>query len=295
MRFIKNIDKNDLEIFILTLIFLSIFIFWKINSNNTTTLIDKNIKNPTFIEPLKKPDPEILNKLTPSEPNKLTFKYIEIIDGCSEHFGGSCVNVRSGPGTDYPSVTKLRTGIVLKISDIVNNGDKKWYKIKFDNNVRYPERISSDWYVADGDYIRLFEDDGDVSTPLDNQTNTKRIVVDLSEQTLYAYDGEDLFMKEKISTGLEDTPTPRGNFKIYKKTPSRYMQGPLPGISDQYYDLPGVPWTMYFTAEGGAIHGAYWHNNFGENWSHGCVNLPIEKAKELYNWADIGTKVLVQN
>ena len=73
------------------------------------------------------------------------------------------------------------------------------------------------------------------------------------------------------------------------------MQGPLPGISDQYYDLPGVPWDLYFTHEGGAIHGAYWHDKFGERWSHGCVNLPIEKAKELYEWTDLGTTVVVRD
>jgi lipoprotein-anchoring transpeptidase ErfK/SrfK len=91
------------------------------------------------------------------------------------------------------------------------------------------------------------------------------------------------------------TPTPRGTFTIYKKTPSRYMQGPLPGISDQYYDLPGVPWTLYFTQEGAAIHGAYWHNNFGQRWSHGCVNVSLTEAETLYRWADVGTQVIVRD
>ena len=71
------------------------------------------------------------------------------------------------------------------------------------------------------------------------------------------------------------------------------MQGPLPGISDQVYDLPGVPWNLYFTEDGGAIHGAYWHNNFGQPWSHGCVNVPLKEAEELYNWAEPGTVVTV--
>ena len=82
---------------------------------------------------------------------------------------------------------------------------------------------------------------------------------------------------------------------VYKKTPSRYMQGPLPPISDQFYDLPGVPWNLYFTNEGGAIHGAYWHESFGEQRSHGCVNLPLDKAKELYLWAPLGTEVFVHD
>ena len=73
------------------------------------------------------------------------------------------------------------------------------------------------------------------------------------------------------------------------------MQGPLPGISDQYYDLPGVPWNLYFTHEGAAIHGAYWHDNFGKPRSHGCVNLPLAEAHKLYTWADIGVQVFVQD
>ena len=82
---------------------------------------------------------------------------------------------------------------------------------------------------------------------------------------------------------------------IFKKTPSRYMQGPLPGITDQYYDLPGVPWNLYFTSGGAVIHGAYWHDKFGQPWSHGCVNVPLAEAQKLYKWVDLGTQVIVRN
>jgi lipoprotein-anchoring transpeptidase ErfK/SrfK len=58
------------------------------------------------------------------------------------------------------------------------------------------------------------------------------------------------------------------------------------------YDLPGVPWVMYFYS-GYAIHGAYWHNNFGAPMSHGCVNMTPGEAQILYNWAPIGTEVYV--
>ena len=73
------------------------------------------------------------------------------------------------------------------------------------------------------------------------------------------------------------------------------MQGPIPGVSDDVYDLPGVPWTMYFTYDGAAIHGAYWHNDFGAQHSHGCVNLPPDKAEQLYDWTPLGTPVLVRD
>ena len=102
-------------------------------------------------------------------------------------------------------------------------------------------------------------------------------------------------MQAQTSTGLDDTPTPLGTFTIFKKTPSRYMEGPTPGVSEQAYDLPGVPWDLYFTSGGAAIHGAYWHDDFGQQHSHGCVNLPLQDAETLYPWADVGTTVTVTN
>ncbi len=223
------------------------------------------------------------------------YNYVEVVEGCGAHYDGECVNVRSGPGTDHPSILKLRTGVVLKVAGTVVGEDRSWHKISFDEGLRYPERVTGDWYVA-ADVTRQFENEGDrVLADGEEVSSDKRIVVDLSEQKLYAYDGTVLFMDELVSTGLDLTPTPRGSFTVFRKMPSRYMQGPLPGISDQYYDLPGVPWNLYFTKEGGAIHGAYWHNRFGELWSHGCVNLPLEKARKLYEWADLGTQVVVRD
>jgi len=204
--------------------------------------------------------------------------------------------MRSGPGVEFPVVMPLRTGVVLKVASSTVAGDGRiWYKLGFDGWIRYPERVIGDWYVA-AEYVRLFEDAGlQETTDGINPSSTKRIIIDRSENTLYAYEGDTLFMQELISIGLEFTPTPRGMFSVYKKMPQSYMQGPIPDISDQYYDLPGVPWNLYFTYQGGAIHGAYWHNSFGQPWSHGCVNLPPEQAKKLYAWADLGTPVTVQD
>ncbi len=222
------------------------------------------------------------------------FEYIEVMEGCGPYWEGECVNMRSGPGVAYPSVGKLRTGVVLKVADTVIVDGRTWYKIGFSTELHYPERVAGDLFVA-AEVVRLFLDDGDhVLAKGQSVTTTKRIVVDASEQMLYAYDGDTLFMQEPISTGLEFTPTPKGTFTIFKMTPSRYMQGPTAGVSDQYYDLPGVPWDLYFTTDGAVIHGAYWHDHFGEPCSHGCVNLPPQKAKELYMWAEVGMSVTVQ-
>lgn len=222
--------------------------------------------------------------------------YIEIINGCGPYYDVTpCVNMRSGPGVEFPIVERLRTGIVLRVESIKLQDGHEWYKVIFDGELRYPERVNGDWYIlADPESIRPFNNFGDSRSVAGvTSSTTKRIVVNLSEEMLYAYDDDSLFMKEAISTGLEFTPTPRGVFKVFYKTPSRYMQGPIPGVSDQEYDLPGVPWNLYFTYEGAVIHGAYWHDHFGEEWSHGCVNLPPQKARDLYLWADLRTLVTV--
>lgn len=223
------------------------------------------------------------------------FEYIKVSSGCGPYFIGECINMRSGPGKDYPVMLRLRDGTVLKVGGMVERDGQAWYKIVFDEWIRYPERITGDRYVST-DYVQVLYNEGarDISAQ-QNATTTKRIVVDRAEQMLYAYDGDELFTKEPISTGVELNPTPRGTFIIFKKTPSRYMQGPIPGVSEQFWDLPGVPWNLYFSNEGAVIHGAYWHDNFGKPSSHGCVNLPPEQAEKLYMWADLGTKVIVQN
>jgi hypothetical protein len=114
----------------------------------------------------------------------------------------------------------------------------------------------------------------------------KHFVVDLSEQRLYAYDGPKLMTTTLVSTGLPETPTVTGLYHIYLKYESQRLIGPN-------YDLPDVPYMMYFY-EGYAIHGTYWHDDFGQPRSRGCVNLPTPEAKWAYNWAPLGTPVLVQ-
>ncbi|WP_322797620.1 L,D-transpeptidase [Thermoflexus sp.] len=112
------------------------------------------------------------------------------------------------------------------------------------------------------------------------------ILVDLSDQELTAYEGETSILRTKVSTGRPRTPTVIGIFRIYLKLRAQTMTGPG-------YRLPNVPYVMYFY-RGYALHGTYWHNNFGRPMSHGCVNLPTPIAEQLYYWADIGTPVVVQ-
>ncbi|MDP2669296.1 MAG: L,D-transpeptidase family protein [bacterium] len=291
----KLSPKNKIIIAIFSGIFIALFLLF---ISVSAVLKKSNKEQAPVVNYLQEEEAVVITshekiEVLPIKP--VIFKYVEVTGGCGPYFEGICLNARSGPGTDYDVILQLRNGMVLKVGGAVERDGKNWYKIQFDEHIRYPERLSEDFYVA-AEYVRVLLDEGERNLMNGEiASSTKRIIIDRSEQTLYAYDGMELFMQTKISTGLELTPTPRGIFTVFKKTPSRYMQGPLPGISDQYYDLPGVPWNLYFTHEGAAIHGAYWHDKFGEPWSHGCVNLPLAEAYKLYIWADIGASVFVQD
>lgn len=110
--------------------------------------------------------------------------------------------------------------------------------------------------------------------PLDE----KWIEVDLTTQTLYAYERETRVFTATVSTGKGNTPTVQGKFRIQRKYESQLMTGP------GYY-LPNVPYVMYFHYNF-ALHGAYWHDKWGTPTSHGCVNLKREDAEWLYHWTD---------
>lgn len=125
-------------------------------------------------------------------------------------------------------------------------------------------------------------------TVLGDSTTTKHIYVDLTNQTLTAYEGTNIFMNVPVSSGKWN-PTPTGDFHIWIWLRATRMTG---GHGADFYDLPNVPYTMYFyndqfaKPEGYSLHGAYWHNNFGHPMSHGCVNMRISDAERLYYWSN---------
>ena len=121
---------------------------------------------------------------------------------------------------------------------------------------------------------------------LGESTLDKHIYVDLSKQALYAYEGNDLHFQTLISSGKWGR-TPTGEFTIWIKIRATKMSG---GSGNDYYYLPNVPYVMFFyndqipKSRGFGLHGTYWHNNFGHQMSHGCVNLRTIDAKTLYEW-----------
>lgn len=110
----------------------------------------------------------------------------------------------------------------------------------------------------------------------------KWIEISLSEQRLKAWEGNRIVMEFPISSG-KWAPTPKGTFHVWYKTRSQAMKGGSKALGTYYY-LPNVPHNMFFH-QGYAIHGAYWHNNFGQPMSHGCVNSPLSYAAQIFDWA----------
>lgn len=129
--------------------------------------------------------------------------------------------------------------------------------------------------------------------PGPQQGGYKEIVVSISQQTMWAYENGELVITSLVSTGIGEVPetvTPTGHFQILTKFETETMEGT---ISGEHYRVEDVPSVMYFDNNGNALHGTYWHNNFGTPMSHGCVNLPLDIASFLYTWTEIGTPVSI--
>lgn len=125
------------------------------------------------------------------------------------------------------------------------------------------------------------------------QGGNKEIVISISAQRMWAYENGEMVVTTLVSTGTAEIPfttTPIGQWSVLTKYDIQDMKGT---VSGEDYFVPNVPNVMYFDNFGNALHGTYWHNNFGTPMSHGCVNLPLDVAEFLYDWTPIGTPVTV--
>ncbi len=134
-----------------------------------------------------------------------------------------------------------------------------------------------------------------VFNAINPHTPDKRIEIALGKQMLTCYEGDTAVLTSRVASGASfkikdeevDFSTPKGEFKAILKMPSRHMRAPeAERDTAAWFDLPGVPWNTFFTYDGIAMHGTYWHNDFGVPRSHGCVNVPIRVAKFIYFWTN---------
>jgi hypothetical protein len=118
---------------------------------------------------------------------------------------------------------------------------------------------------------------------------TRRIDVDLTAQRLTAYEGDTPVFSAPVATGKDGFNTPTGSYAIYSKYEMQTMTGSAGG--ETWY-VPDIPWVQYVVG-GVALHGTYWHDQWGTGtrMSHGCINLNIDDAEWLFDWADVGTTV----
>lgn len=163
------------------------------------------------------------------------------------------------------------------VTDATVNPKEKsfWYKI-------YDRLLQESFYIAAYE-VRLIPPKELSPLAPEVQEENKRIHIDLATQSVTAFENERPVLVARCSSGDKGSRTPLGTFRTFHKGPSIHMTNQGDAVS-HIYDLPGVPWVSFFTGTGVALHGTYWHNDFGRPRSRGCVNLRPEDAKFLYRW-----------
>lgn len=214
----------------------------------------------------KKAPRKIKKSVTKHKPrNYLLMYFLAVFAGLATYLAGSAIQVFQSP------CANARTCQSDRSVQIDNNATGT-----FEGHTVIPPRV----------------DLNDITGPsvlgTDTSAADQHIYVDLSAQKLFAFQGTEKVIETFIASGKWN-PTPVGNFHIWTKLRATRMSG---GEGADYYNLPNVPYVMYFYNDYG-LHGAYWHNNFGHKMSHGCVNMRIVDARDVYNWAHVGTAVSV--
>jgi lipoprotein-anchoring transpeptidase ErfK/SrfK len=159
-----------------------------------------------------------------------------------------------------------------------DEGGAPWYHIRDD---KWP----LNFYVP-AQHLRLIPASELTTLSAQVPPAEKRLEIRLEEQVMVAYESKKPVFMARIASGGKfkdgDYSTQPGRYLTYHKRPSRHMAAG--DLASNGYDLPGVPWVTYFTEEGVAFHGTYWHNDFGAPRSHGCINLTPQAAKWVYRW-----------
>jgi hypothetical protein len=190
------------------------------------------------------------------------------------------------PTTDSSPLYRLYYKSTAWVKSVVTGADGRvWYGLLDD-----VFRIE---YFGRAEHFRRIPDEELSPISPEVPWREKQIEIDLYAQELRAYEFDQVVYETKISSGIPDktpryngipTITPSGRFNVARKMPLRHM-GDANLTSDlEAYELPGVPWVCFFHITGVAIHGTYWHSDFGRPRSHGCVNVPIEDAQWIYRW-----------
>ena len=193
----------------------------------------------------------------------------EITIPYADSYYGINISPSFGPRLYY-ATTHWVTALVMDKRD-----GSLWY--------RAYDAATKAYYYIRPEWMHLFspEDIGPLSPQVSD--NEKRIEVYLDRQLLLAYEWNVLVYAARVATGRKNYESPTGLFHTFHKRPTYHMFGGADEFS--IFDLPGVPWDSYITDTGVALHGTYWHSDFGTQHSHGCINMALQDAKWLYRWS----------
>jgi hypothetical protein len=169
---------------------------------------------------------------------------------------------------------KLYYGTVYRGIEVVQDAAGEWWYRLQDGIAYAPGPYVPAWamrYLSPADLSPLTSRD------------EKYIEVHLTDQVLTCYEGDRAVFTTRTATGYGSNFTPRGEYRVIRKRFTSYMIG---GEGSDYYNLPGVAFPTYFTASAIAVHGTYWHNDFGRPKSHGCVNVNNDAARFVFRWTE---------
>jgi hypothetical protein len=208
---------------------------------------------------------------------------------------------RAEPHPQAKQVYRFYGSTVYHVVDALEDEEGTgWYKV-YDE---FPPTDPGYQWVLAKDMRRIRRSE---MAPIRPFAAKKHIEVDLSKQRLTCFEGDRIVFITLVASGLGatklevagedgeiktviiDLATHKGETSALLKQPSRHMcNRPYPGgpptVGD-IFDLPGIPWNVFFDLSGTAIHGTYWHNDFGVRRSHGCLNVSSAAARWVYRWA----------
>ena len=176
---------------------------------------------------------------------------------------------KTGPRLFYGSTHWVKRVLVTREEKSI------WYEI-------YDKEDDRTFYIPSFN-MRIIPDEELTMLSPEIPAADKLIHVDLASQMVTAFEGEKMVFSARCSSGQRGTDTPTGEFSTFHKGPSIHMTNQGDAVQN-IYNLPGVPWTSFFTGMGHAFHGTYWHNDYGRPRSHGCINLPSDLSKWIYRW-----------
>ncbi|HMD81161.1 MAG TPA: L,D-transpeptidase family protein [Anaerolineales bacterium] len=192
----------------------------------------------------------------------------------------------------YNFPPRLYYGQVVWMDQIrMNNGFPEYRWNEGINGHGYGYGAYGEFFWGDGAGFKVLTEEDVAPINPEVDPNDKRIEADLDYQTLSCYEGNTEVYFCRISSGIgydpetgqtsEKLATPVGNLLTHWKIISENMTA---GSFQSGYSTPAVPWTTMISGDGVAIHGAFWHNAFGEKRSHGCINVSPEDAKWIFRW-----------